>query len=36
MDANGQYWGIREASEDKILRSLLVARVWRAQVLWVD
>ena len=36
MDAIGWYCGIREVSEDKTSRSLLVAEALRAYVLWVD
>ena len=35
MDAIGRNYGIRKASENKIPRSSLVARVWRVQVHWV-
>ena len=36
VDVIGWYYGIRKASEDKTLRSTLVAEAWRAQVHWVD
>ena len=35
MDAIGRNYGIRKASENKIPKSSLVARVWRVQVHWV-
>ena len=35
-DAIGWYCRIQITSEDKTLRSPLVAGVWRAQILWVD
>ena len=35
-DAIGRYCGIQKVSEDKTLRSSLVARAWRAKVHWVD
>ena len=31
-----RYCGIREASEDKVSRNLLVVGTWKAQVFWVD